>query len=390
MEKRYQIFVSSTFSDLRDEREAVLRSIRALYQMAAGMELFPATDARAWEVIEGVIAASDYYVLVIGGRYGSLDENGISYTEKEYDYARANGKPIIAFLHGDPNELPRGRTETDGARWDKLLAFRSKVEALHHCKYWKDAAELEKAVLLSLPQAIRTTPAIGWIRADSADTPSTDIQDDRVPGYLRDIVKLHGVIARKTRFRTADNEILEYLVKYYMSGYASALKEVHHYQRLSLPSEPRLEVAIRMIAGARDVRAVSIILPQDQWLLTDDGSPYVRVNIEAARRGAVVRRVFVVENQRDLRKIAGTVRALKAAGTDVRCAVRKELEKAVDKVVNLLICDRRIATVSADHTKHDGLLVMSPGEVGIYRDRFRLIWGCSHECPSDEIGGADA
>jgi hypothetical protein len=396
MEKRYQVFVSSTFSDLWAEREAVLRAILELYHMPAGMELFPAANARAWDVIAGVIEASDYYVLVIGGRYGSLDENGISYTEKEYEFARACGKPIIAFLHQAPEDLPRSRTETDHARWQKLLDFRQKVESRHTCEYWRNAAELEKQVQRALTEATRTTPATGWIRADSADTPSVELEDDRVPGHLRDIEKLHGVIARKTRFRTAGNEILEYLVKYYMSGYASALKEAHHYQRLPLPSEPRLEVAIRMITSAKDVRAVSIILPQDQWLLTDEGSPYVRVNIEAARRGAGVQRVFVVENQRDLKKIAGTVRAMKAAGTDVRFAVRKELERALDKlvhapfpVVNLLICDRRIATVSADHTKHDGLLVMSPADVGTYRDRFRLIWDCSRLWPSGEIDGAD-
>lgn len=77
MEKRYQIFISSTFRDLIDERQAVLKSILELDHMPAGMELFPATYDTAWDLIKDVIDASDYYVLIIGGRYGSLDGEGI-------------------------------------------------------------------------------------------------------------------------------------------------------------------------------------------------------------------------------------------------------------------------------------------------------------------------
>lgn len=87
MEKRYQVFISSTFTDLKDERQAVLKSILELNHMPAGMELFPATDDTAWQLIEDIIESSDYYVLIVGGRYGSLDEKGIGFTEKEYDYA---------------------------------------------------------------------------------------------------------------------------------------------------------------------------------------------------------------------------------------------------------------------------------------------------------------
>lgn len=48
MDKRYQVFVSSTFSDLKDERQGVLKAILELDHMPAGMELFPATDASAY------------------------------------------------------------------------------------------------------------------------------------------------------------------------------------------------------------------------------------------------------------------------------------------------------------------------------------------------------
>ena len=103
MEKRYQVFISSTFRDLVEERQAVLRAILELDQMPAGMELFPASDETAWQLIRDVIDASDYYLVLVGGRYGSLDQTGIGYTEKEYDYAVDSDRP------GNPSAAPRTR-----------------------------------------------------------------------------------------------------------------------------------------------------------------------------------------------------------------------------------------------------------------------------------------
>ena len=70
MDKRYQIFISSTFRDLIDERQAVLKAVLELDHMPAGMELFPASDDSAWELIKDIIDGSDYYVLIVGGRDG--------------------------------------------------------------------------------------------------------------------------------------------------------------------------------------------------------------------------------------------------------------------------------------------------------------------------------
>ena len=173
MDKRYQVFISSTFVDLVDERQGVLRAILELDQMPAGMELFPAGDESAWELITDVIDSSDYYVLIIGGRYGSLDENGISYTEKEYDYAVAQQKPVIPLLHENPDNLPRGKTETDESAWNRLTAFRTKVERAHTCSSWTSADQLQSKVITGLTNAMKRKPMIGWVRADEIPSEAT-------------------------------------------------------------------------------------------------------------------------------------------------------------------------------------------------------------------------
>jgi hypothetical protein len=173
MEKRFQVFISSTFTDLKEERQAVLKAILELDHMPAGMELFPATDASAWQLIKDVIDSSDYYVLIVGGRYGSLDEVGIGYTEKEYDYALSTRKPVVALLHANPEDLPRAKTETAPAAWKKLAAFRSKVEKGHTCVYWKNSDELKARVIVGLTSVIKRQPGIGWVRADGVATSAT-------------------------------------------------------------------------------------------------------------------------------------------------------------------------------------------------------------------------
>ena len=96
-----------------------------------GMEIFPAADDDAWTLIQRVIDASDYYLLISAGKYGSVNErSGLSYTEMEYDYAISAGKPVMAFLHGDLGELKSGQCESVEARQEKLVNFREKFGRL--------------------------------------------------------------------------------------------------------------------------------------------------------------------------------------------------------------------------------------------------------------------
>jgi Domain of unknown function (DUF4062) len=109
MDKVYQIFVSSTYSDLREERRRVSESLAKAGYIPSGMELFPAADQDQFDFIQGVIDRCDYYVVIIGGRYGSLADENISFTEKEYEYAVAKGIPVLAMLHAEPESIPVGK-----------------------------------------------------------------------------------------------------------------------------------------------------------------------------------------------------------------------------------------------------------------------------------------
>ena len=167
MEKRYQVFVSSTYADLKDERQHVLQALMEMDCIPAGMELFPAADEEQWEFIKRIIDDCDYYLLIIGGRYGSTTDDGISYTEKEFDYAVEKGLKIVALIHGEPDNIPFGKSEQDPELRDKLLRFKDKVMDGRLVKFWNTAKELPGLVALSLQKTIKMYPAIGWVRASN-------------------------------------------------------------------------------------------------------------------------------------------------------------------------------------------------------------------------------
>lgn len=106
MDKKYQVFISSTYTDLVEARCKVRDAILSMYHFPVGMELFGAANEEQWQIISETIDSSDYYVLIIGQRYGTVipegkPDAGISYTEKEFRYALQKGIPILAFLMDD-------------------------------------------------------------------------------------------------------------------------------------------------------------------------------------------------------------------------------------------------------------------------------------------------
>lgn len=181
MDKRYQVFVSSTYADLKEERQKIIQALMEMDCIPAGMELFPAVDEEQFAFIKKIIDDCDYYLLVIGGRYGTLTPQGISYTEQEYDYAISKNLKVIALLHENPDDIPLGRSEKDPELRARLIEFREKVSTGRLVRFWGNARELPGIVALSLSRTIKTYPARGWIRADrvASEDLLTEINDIR-------------------------------------------------------------------------------------------------------------------------------------------------------------------------------------------------------------------
>lgn len=126
MDKRYQVFVSSTFTDLKEERKAIIECLLNAKYIPAGMEMFAASNDEQFKYIKKIIDTCDYYVLIVGARYGSINPStGKSFTEQEYDYAVEKGIPVLAFLHDNPYNLSVEKRDDENR--ELLERFRNKV-----------------------------------------------------------------------------------------------------------------------------------------------------------------------------------------------------------------------------------------------------------------------
>ena len=166
VDRLYTCFVSSTFLDLRTERER-LSSVLLRHQcVPLGMEFFPSMGRRQWELIEESVLAADFCIFMVGGRYGTISEDPtLSWTHREFRLARDLGKPIAGLLHGDPDSLPQALTESSSCRRGRLRDFRVELEHHTQCSYWISEADLVDVAATSIAALKAADKLGGWIRA---------------------------------------------------------------------------------------------------------------------------------------------------------------------------------------------------------------------------------
>ncbi len=188
-EVRHQVFISSTFRDLVEPRRKIAEALLDMDCIPAGMELFPAADQEQLEYIKRVIDDCDYYVVVVGARYGSVTAEGLSFTEQEYRYAREKGVPVLAFIHGAPEKLSFENSEADPELRAKLAAFRAELQKGRLTAQWNTTEELVNQVWKAVTKAKKTHPRPGWVRGGLAAT--NEVLDELVKSQRR-VLELEG------------------------------------------------------------------------------------------------------------------------------------------------------------------------------------------------------
>lgn len=170
-DKKLQVFVSSTYTDLREERQAAVEAILSSGNIPAGMELFAAGDESQMTVIERWIDESDVYLLILGGRYGSIEpKSGKSYTHLEYEYAMSKGKPLFAMVINtealDNKVRENGLAAVEKDNSQKLNDFRNLVTR-YLVKFWDDKKDIKIAIHETLADIDHRKELIGWIRGNN-------------------------------------------------------------------------------------------------------------------------------------------------------------------------------------------------------------------------------
>lgn len=175
LKRKLQIFVSSTYEDLIDYRLAAMEAILAAGHIPAAMEQFSPGDETAWQKITRWIDESDAFILILGGRYGSIEpSSGRSYVELEYDYALEKGKPFFALVidekHHEKRVSEHGFKVDERKNRKEYDALREKV-AKHLCRFWKKKEDIESAIFQKLPEWAQREDLKGWVRGEEAQDP---------------------------------------------------------------------------------------------------------------------------------------------------------------------------------------------------------------------------
>ncbi|MCL2602841.1 MAG: DUF4062 domain-containing protein [Defluviitaleaceae bacterium] len=187
MNKKYTVFISSTYKDLVKERQKVIDVVLQSDCVPVGMEYFNAADDEQFEIIKRLIDDCDYYILIIGGRYGSLHpDTGISYTEMEYDYAVEQGIPVLVFVHSDIALFPDCKRDNETTLFEKLEVFKQRAMNNRMAKMWDTHEKLLVGVVVSLLNAKNDYDRPGWIRG-------TNIENENLSKPEIDINKMKEI-----------------------------------------------------------------------------------------------------------------------------------------------------------------------------------------------------
>ncbi|MGW3888328.1 DUF4062 domain-containing protein [Micromonospora chokoriensis] len=220
---KYQVFVSSTYEDLKSERNQVIRAILEMGHIPVGMEMFSAADEEQWQIISRHIEESDYYAVVVAHRYGSR-VGDTSYTRKEYEHAVSCGVPVLGFIIEDPAPWPSDRVDRSPDEVAMLDNFKNFVRQ-KPISFWNSAEDLYGKFSVALMKAIAANFREGWVRASAAAGPEVTAEITRLSA---ENAKLRTALAQAKRESETNREAELSKLDSQMKRHSSVLRYRYH------------------------------------------------------------------------------------------------------------------------------------------------------------------
>lgn len=191
LEKKFSIFISSTYTDLKEYRQSIHNAILKSGHFPIAMENFVASNKSQWNEIQKLIDECDYYVLLVGFRYGSVDSvENISYTEKEYKYAESINKPMLSFLIDESIELPKDDNLTRVTLFREMILSNNKLSNI--CR---DKNNISADIIASLQKQFSDNPQIGWIKSIGSVQTNKKIDLDDIEIKMLEILANNGDVS---------------------------------------------------------------------------------------------------------------------------------------------------------------------------------------------------
>lgn len=162
LDKRYQVFISTSGSEMQPERIILSQTLVGMGFFSWGLEQrTPLNTAFARRQIDDC----DYVVILLGSQYGEQSVSGVGYMHLEYIYAVTKQKPIIVFMHEDPASRAPSLHDTKPELQEKFKEFRQLLQQEADQVFcYRTLRDLEMAVRLNMPQMLERYPVSGWVR----------------------------------------------------------------------------------------------------------------------------------------------------------------------------------------------------------------------------------
>ena len=156
MKERLTVFLCSTYEDLTDERDKILQAIRKLQLQYDSMEFFGARSHQPIETCLREVRHSDFLVVVVGHRYGTLvPEREISFSEAEYMEGYKIGKPCLVYIRSDDTPVLPKFVEREPENLRRLERWKSELCDRHTVAPFSDSHDLALQVSADISRTVQ-------------------------------------------------------------------------------------------------------------------------------------------------------------------------------------------------------------------------------------------
>lgn len=208
MKRKLQVFISSTYIDLKDERQAAVEAILDAGHIPAGMELFKAGNENQLKTIKRWIDESDVYLLILGGRYGSVEtDSRKSYTHLEYEYAIEKGMPVFAtvlsesWLHNKAAQIGAANVfeQKEQEKYNKFKDFvHTKV-----IRRVEDLKDIKLSIHTTLSEFKEMYEFSGWVKGSEVEDSTELLKENST--LLKENKKLKELLDKQASTRKVGN-----------------------------------------------------------------------------------------------------------------------------------------------------------------------------------------
>lgn len=269
-DRRYQVFISSTFTDLDDERKAAIEAVFERGHIPIALERFSPANETDLQVIKKAMFNSQVYLLILGHRYGQLiPDQDISFTEFEYDLAQEYELLTLVFLFDtttvserrkklDPNNV---RDNAELKNYERLTRFNHKITK-HFRRIFTPGPHFKYLVEIALADNLANWDKPGFIREPSDPVVLEGAKNEFIGDIVAELRSFDKLYKRTKEHPDEKRGVARFFVQQYMD------RLIHN--RVSLFFESGSTVAFLAKEMSKDLsKAVT---------LTETGAPSIQIS----------------------------------------------------------------------------------------------------------------